>query len=103
MEFPRLVELHEKYEDAGVRFVSIDSGDRSAAAEQFLSENNVRHTLLSDPDDEASDAYRVFAIPVTVLIDHEGRVVFRHLGYTDEIGERLDSEIRILLEWMGAA
>jgi len=102
-EFPRLGELHNKYEDLGVQFVSINSGVRGAEARSFLEENNVRHILLSDADDEVSDAYRVFAIPVTVLIDQEGRAVFRHLGYTDEIGDRLDKEIETLIAWRDAA
>ncbi len=103
VELPRLVELHDKYGELGVQFVSIDSGADAAEAESFLEENNARHILLSDTDDEVSDAYRVFAIPVTVLIDHEGRAVFRHLGYTDEIGDRLDKEIEKLIAWRDAA
>ena len=103
MEFPRLVELHEKYEDLGVQFVSIDTGAGGSETESFLEENNARHILLSDTDDTASGAYRIFAIPVTVIIDHEGRAVFRHLGYTDEIGDRLDKEIETLITWRDAA
>ncbi len=103
MEFPRLVALHDKYEELGVQFVSIDSGASGAETESFLEEHNARHILLSDIDDKVSDAYRIFAIPVTVLIDHEGRAVFRHLGYTDEIGDRLDKEIETLIVWRDAA
>ena len=103
MEFPRLVELHDKYEELGVQFVSIESGESRAETKIFLEENNARHILLSDTDDEVSDAYRVFAIPVTVLIDHEGVAVFRHLGYTDEIGDRIDKEIEKLIAWRDGA
>ncbi len=102
VEFPRLVELHDKYEELGVQFVSVDTGEGGAETESFIEEHNARHILLSDVDDEVSDAYRVFAIPVTVLIDQEGRVVFRHLGYTDEIGDRMDKEIEKLIAWRDA-
>jgi len=103
VEFPRLVELHDKYEELGVQFVSIDTGGGGSETESFLEENNARHILLSDNDDEVSDAYSIFAIPVTVLIDEEGRAVFRHLGYTDEIGDRMDKEIERLIAWRDAA
>jgi len=103
VEFPRLVELHDKYEELGVQFVSIDTGTGGSETEGFLEENNARHILLSDTDDEVSDAYRIFAIPVTILIDEEGKAVFRHLGYTDEIGDRLDKEIEKLVAWRDAA
>ncbi len=103
MEFPRLVELHDKYEELGVQFVSIDTGTGGSETESFLEENNARHILLRDNDDEVSDAYRVFAIPVTILIDEKGRAVFRHLGYTDDIGDRIDKEIEKLVAWRDAA
>jgi len=103
VEFPRLVELHDKYEELGVQFVSIDTGMGGAETKTFIEENNARHIFLSDADDVASAAYGIFAIPVTVIIDQEGRAVFRHLGYTDEIGDRLDKEIETLIVWRDAA
>jgi hypothetical protein len=99
---PRLVELHEKYESMGVQFISIDSGIRSPAANAFLAENSVRHIVLNDMKDEVSSDYRVYAIPVTVMIDHEGRMVFRHIGFADEMVPRLEGEIETLIAWRDA-
>jgi hypothetical protein len=99
---PRLVELHAKYESMGVQFVSIDSGTRSSAANAFLDENNVRHVVLNDMKDEVSSDYRVYAIPVTVMIDHEGRMVFRHIGFAEEMVPRLEGEIETLIAWRDA-
>lgn len=100
---PRLVEIYEKYEGQGVKVVSIDSGTRSAAATAFLAENNVRHLVLNDLKDEVTNTYRIVAIPVTVIIDHEGRVIFRHLGFADEMVPRLEGEIETLLAWKDAS
>jgi hypothetical protein len=100
---PRLVEIYEKYEGQGVRVVSIDSGTRSPAATEFLAENNVRHLVLNDLKDEVTNTYRIVAIPVTVIIDHEGRVMFRHLGFDDEMVPRLEGEIETLLAWKDAS
>ena len=100
---PRLVEINEKYEDMGVKVISIDSGARSPAAEQFLQENGVRHTVLNDLKDEVTSDYRIIAIPVTVMIDHEGRVMFRHIGFADEMVPRLEGEIERLIAWRDAA
>ncbi len=103
MELPRLVELYNEYEAQGFKVISIDSGVRGRAAEDFLDEENVRHVVLNDPDDTVTDAYRVSAIPVTVLIDHEGRMVFRHLGFSPEMKERFQKEIETLIAWRDAA
>lgn len=100
---PRIVEIYEKYEEQGVKVVSIDSGDRSQAAEDFLDENNVRHLVLNDLENGVMDAYRVFAIPVTVMVDHEGRMVYRHIGFAPEMQERFEKELDTLLAWKAAA
>jgi len=102
VELPRLVEIYEKYENRGVKVVSIDSGTRSLAATEFLAENNVRHQVLNDLDGEVMNTYRIVAIPVTVIVDHEGRVMFRHLGFADEMVPRLEGEIETLLAWKDA-
>lgn len=86
----------------GVKVISIDSGTRSSAADQFLAENNVSHIVLNDLKDEVTSDYRIVAIPVTVIIDHEGRVMFRHLGFSDEMVPRLEGEIETLLAWKDA-
>ena len=100
---PRLVEIYDEYEEQGVRVVSIDSGARSPAAEEFLTENNVRHLVLNDLKGEVSDAYRITAIPVTVMIDSDGRAVFRHLGFAPEMKERFEKEIEALIAWRSEA
>ena len=102
MEFPRLVELHTKYGDMGVEFISIDTGGGGAATDSFVAEHRASHTLLTDTRDRASRPYRIVAIPVTVLIDHEGRVMYRHLGFSDEMVPRLEGEIETLLAWKDA-
>jgi thiol-disulfide isomerase/thioredoxin len=100
---PRLVELNEKYKDMGVRFISIDAGKRDPAGATFLEENNVRHLVLNDPAEKVMGEYRVFAIPVTIMVDQEGRAVFRHIGFSDEMLPRFKSEIEALIKWRDAA
>ena len=97
------MEINEKYEDRGVKVISVDSGIRSAAANALLDENGVTHIVLNDLKDEVMTDYRIVAIPVTVIIDHEGRVMFRHLGFADEMVPRLESEIETLLAWRDAS
>ena len=95
------MELYEKYEDMGVEVVSINSGTLPPAAAEFLDEKNVRHIVLSDKEREVFDAYNVTGIPVTVVIDHEGRVIYRHLGYAPGDEERMAKEIETLIAWRG--
>lgn len=85
----------------GFKVVSINSGVLPAAADDFLAENSVRHLVLSDEDRAVFDAYKVSGIPVTVLVDHEGRVIYRHLGFGAGDEERMEKEIETLIAWRG--
>ncbi len=100
---PRLVELHEKYEEMGVTVVSIDRGTRTPAAEGFLEENGVRHLVLNDSSRDVFEAYKVSGIPVTFVVDHAGRIIYRHLGYGPGDEERMAKEIETLVAWRGDA
>ena len=83
--------------------VSIDSGNRTKKANDFIDEHNAVHTMLSDESRSAFDAYGVRGIPTTVIVDHEGRAMFRHVGFMDGMQERFEKEIETLLAWMGEA
>lgn len=83
--------------------LSIDSGNRTKKAEDFIDEHNAVHAMLSDVDRTAFTAYRVRGIPTTVIVDHEGRAMFRHVGFMDGMQEQFEREIETLLAWMGEA
>ena len=93
------MELNERFADRGVSFVSIDMGRRQPAVEKYLDELEVRHLVLNDESRDAADKYRVRGIPLTVLVDHEGRVMYRHLGFREGDEETFAMEIEALLSW----
>jgi len=94
---PRLVELESRFRDRGLTVVSIDPGPKVKAAEEFLRNENVVHPVLTDPDGSVFVRYRIHAIPVTLVIDTDGRIVFRHVGFAPGDEERLAREIESLL------
>lgn len=100
---PHLVELADEFADRPVTVVSIDSGKRSDAASDFLDEHNVRHLVLNDETREAFRAYGVSGVPTTVIIDHAGRLMFRHVGFAPGMEERFVQEIETLLGWIEEA
>lgn len=46
----------------------------------FLEETGYRFPVYYDKDMDAASAYEISAIPLTVLVDAQGRLVDRHLG-----------------------
>lgn len=100
---PHLVELAAHFTDRPVTVVSIDGGKRSEAASDLLDEHNVRHLVLNDEARAVFDNYGVSGVPTTVIIDHAGRLMFRHVGFSPGMEERFAHEIETLLGWIEEA
>ena len=54
--------------------------------------------ILIDTEKRASQLYRVEAIPMTFLIDREGRIRSLHRGYRQGDAELLERELLPLLD-----
>jgi peroxiredoxin len=74
--------------------VSTDS-DGWKVVKPFVAEKKINYTVLL-ADDEICKLYSVDAMPVTLLIDREGRIAASHEGVVEKgAGE---SEIKTLLQ-----
>jgi thioredoxin-related protein len=47
---------------------------------------------------ETADAYGVRGIPTLVVIDKNGKIAYRHVGYDPTMGETLDWQTKELLK-----
>lgn len=52
------------------------------------------YEVLLDPNSELKRALGVQLIPYTLVVDGDGKIVYRHQGYTDGAEEELLDEIR---------
>ncbi len=82
IEMPDLQTLHDELEGEGFRVVGVSiDGPRSAdRIEGFLDQLGVTFPILHDPDDRISGLLDGHVVPLTVLIDREGMMQWRHLG-----------------------
>jgi cytochrome c biogenesis protein CcmG, thiol:disulfide interchange protein DsbE len=81
-EMPSIESLYEalrKDKDFVVLAVSQDTSGRKAVA-SYVKENDLRFTVLLDPQNEVSEAYGISGIPETFIINRDGRIVAHHLG-----------------------
>jgi hypothetical protein len=102
VELPHLAELNATFEGMPVRFMSVTSGPGSDAAQQVLTDSGVTYETFFMGGD-TTDAFGVSGIPNTVIIDHEGRLMYQHIGFRegDEVG--FEAEIELLLSWIPEA
>jgi len=75
---PKVSALAKKYKDK-VKVVGINVGglDSPKDIKKYISRQRITYTMLIDHNDEAVKAYYVSAIPVIILVDKTGKILFR--------------------------
>ena len=96
-EIPGFIELQNQYGKDGVAIIgaSVDGRDEIAAVKKFAEKLGVNYPVVLADDDTVRAFGGVDAIPTTFIIDREGRIVSRHLGFTEKT--ELEKEIKTLL------
>ena len=98
-EFPLLNKLSEQYaSNPLVRFISV-TPDGPEALNRFFQKRRFDYKHAHS----AHSAFRLYdinSIPVNLIIDKKGRVVFKHIGYDKDIVEKM-SEVLDKLLYLG--
>ena len=82
-----LQELYAKYRDKGLVVLGVNTADVEEIAAKLLEENGVSFPNILDTTTEAQHALREYetaamsAVPMTYLIDREGKVMDAWYGY----------------------
>ncbi|MDJ0757968.1 MAG: TlpA disulfide reductase family protein [Woeseiaceae bacterium] len=96
-EMPLLEELFSRYERVGFTLLGVNIDDDPRRAVAMAQELGVTFPVVFDNTKEVSKLYDVNAMPVTVLVDKEGRVRHVHHGYKPGYEEKYLNEVRALL------
>jgi len=96
-EMPLLDELYSRYGRVGFSLLGVNIDDNESKAMEMVSDLGVTFPVLFDSRKEVSKLYDVDAMPVTVLIDREGKVRYVHQGYKPGYEEMYLDQIRSLL------
>ncbi len=82
-EIPDFQAFHEKYEDEGVKIIGIAVDDEGAEiVRPFVEEMNMTYLALVDTTRVAAEKFGgIYAIPTTFIIDRDGTVRKKHVGY----------------------
>ncbi len=97
MEIPFLVSLYEEYKDDGLVVVGVglDKGGERVL-KPFAESNNMSYpVLVGNPSIQAE--YGVTGIPTTFILDRNGRISAKHVGFHPSMADGMKSEIVRLL------
>ena len=79
-EFPDFQKLSNSIKDKDIELVTVGIGETIDSLKQFMKKNNFNFRVLADPNGVASSKYRVRGIPVTYVINKEGKIMARVVG-----------------------
>lgn len=91
--FPWMNELQQRHAAAGLRVVGVNVDKKPEAAQGFLAAVPARFDIVYDPAGTTPRAYAVKAMPTSVLIGPDGKVLLVHRGFSP--GDRAELEQRI--------
>ena len=83
IEAPVLQKVYTKYEDKVV-FIGIAIQDKEAKVKEYVKEFGVTFAVGIDRAGNIAEAYKIYGIPKTFIIDKDGRFSYIHMGEITE-------------------
>ena len=74
-EMPYMENQYASYKDQGVEILAVNVAESDYSVNNFVKKHNLTFPIMIDKGREVENAYRVDVLPVTFLIDKEGKVI----------------------------
>lgn len=95
--FPWMNDMQTKYADDGLVIVAVNVDNDREAALRFLEEHPPGFEVHYDADHALARRFEVVAMPSSFLLDRDGRIVDRHLGFKVLQQDEYEAAIRAAL------
>ena len=95
--FPWMNRMQTKFGPQGLRVVAVNVDSQPADAQRFLAQWPAQFTLAFDPSAEAARRFGIKAMPSSVLLGADGKVIATHAGFRDEDIAPLEARIAAAL------
>lgn len=99
-ELSAIAEVYDEWVDeTGVRLVaiSIDEVHNINKVKPLVDQNGWPYEVLLDVNGDLKRALGIQMIPYTLILDGEGKIVYKHNGYTDGAEQELIDKVRELV------
>ncbi len=98
-EMRHLEAIYEKYKENGFTILGInqDSPRSVAKVKAFVSSHNLNFPIVTDPNQDIFQQFNGQSIPLNVLYNQIGEVVYTHVGYLPGDETKLEEEIKKVL------
>src|SRR5574337_1123153 len=84
LEMPAIQQIYAEYKDKGFEVLAVNiESDAKQEIGDFVKELRLTFPILLDPNMKITRKFRVIGLPVSVLIDRQGIVRAKEIGYHD--------------------
>ncbi|MEH6825246.1 MAG: TlpA disulfide reductase family protein [Motiliproteus sp.] len=95
--FPWMNSMQQQYQTQGLEVVAINLDEEPELARAFLQQVPASFTVLLDTDAQLPAAFGLIGMPTSYLIDREGRIRARHVGFHASRVDDYENSIKTLL------
>ena len=96
-EIPELQKLYAQYKDIGFTILGVNIDNNKEKAKKMSRDLGAKFPILFDNTQKVSKLYSIKAMPLTVLIDRDGKIRKIYQGYKAGYEKKYSSDIRKLL------
>lgn len=83
-EMPYIENQYKQFKDNGVQTLAVNVSDSELSVKKFADRLNLSFPIVLDKDEQVMTEYGVYALPVTFLLDKEGKVIKYYQGQLTE-------------------
>ncbi len=99
LEMPTIQKIYSKKKEKGFEILAVNiEPDANQEIRDFMKELRLSFPVLLDPDMKVARKYHVFGLPVSMLIDRQGIVRAREIGYRDWTDKESWRQVESLLQ-----
>jgi peroxiredoxin len=94
-EIPHFIEMQNKYASQGLQVLGVSMDDDEPPVREFQQQFKMNYPVAMGSPELADQYGGILGLPITFVIDRNGRIVVRHVGATE--ASVIEAEIRKLL------
>lgn len=83
IELKQLQTIYDRFADKGFSILAINQDNQKSISKvsSYISSQEYSYFISTDPDGEVAQQFNVQSIPLSLLFDKNGTVVYKSLGY----------------------
>jgi peroxiredoxin len=98
-EIPTMQQIYTEYKGKGFEILAINiERDSKEEILEFMKELRLTFPVLLDPDMKVTRTYRLIGLPVSMLIDRQGIIRYKQIGYHDWTDKESRKRVENLLK-----